>query len=82
MITLFFFYPHLTSNPSGRLREERSKWCGYIKSLPLKTVNLPMFWELDVSGSLDGSEALSWLRGTEAAKILSTASENGISILV
>ncbi|KAF4621125.1 hypothetical protein D9613_000996 [Agrocybe pediades] len=64
------------------LRGESSRWYGYIRSLPNKPADLPLFWAINACGSLDGLEALSWLRGTEADKILrAPSSGNGASTL-
>ncbi|KDR75526.1 hypothetical protein GALMADRAFT_140168 [Galerina marginata CBS 339.88] len=58
------------------LRGTQSRWHGYLQSLPGGIVDLPLFWSTDVDKTKDSAEALAWLGGTEAARILSTRSEN------
>jgi len=47
-------------------------------------VDLPIFWGLKIEGydHGDGLEAISWLNGTEAGKILQQKDQNGGTILV
>lgn len=59
----------------------RSKWYGYLRSLPTR-FDLPICWDVWVNGKAkqpshvlandmqDMADALSWMRGTEAEKIL------------
>ncbi|PPQ67954.1 hypothetical protein CVT26_005834 [Gymnopilus dilepis] len=67
------------------LRGTQSRWHGYIQSLPTGIVDLPMFWRLDttdISKDGDGREALAWLRGTEANKVINATSDDSLTTLV
>ncbi|KIK69592.1 hypothetical protein GYMLUDRAFT_512490 [Collybiopsis luxurians FD-317 M1] len=44
----------------------KSRWYGYLQSLPETIVNLAIFWNLDN----EGQEALQWLKGTEVEPLL------------
>ncbi|KAG9013269.1 hypothetical protein FRB95_009823 [Tulasnella sp. JGI-2019a] len=46
----------------------RSRWYGYIQSLPVSVVKIAAFWETD--GGSDGGRAQRWCKGTEVEKIL------------
>lgn len=77
--TLMFFFDSLKHN--------RSRWYDYLQSLPNDLVDLPLFWEREIekkgaNDAYDCAEALLWLAGTEAAKILDSKTECGSSILV
>ncbi|KIM35325.1 hypothetical protein M413DRAFT_79504 [Hebeloma cylindrosporum] len=62
----------------------KSRWHGYIQSLPTTIVDLPIFWGLNMEGydHDDGLEAICWLNGTEAGKILQQKNRNGNTTLV
>ncbi|PPQ88992.1 hypothetical protein CVT25_005091 [Psilocybe cyanescens] len=64
-----------------RLKCRESKWFGYIDSFPGEMVDLPIFWGLDVN-SQDALEALDWLTGTEAGKMLHGKNEDNLTKLV
>jgi len=69
------------------LRQDRSKWYGYLQSLPTGLVDLPIFWmkrgdHINCSDADDCEEALLWLTGTEAAKILQSKTDDHCSLLV
>ncbi|KAE9404023.1 SET domain-containing protein [Gymnopus androsaceus JB14] len=49
-------------------RGARSRWYGYLQSLPAALVDLPSFWNSGTSD--DGPEALELLKGTEAERLL------------
>ena len=50
------------------LGDHRSRWSGYLQSLPTSTVPLAAFWE-SILGE-DGKRAKSWCRGTEVEKLI------------
>jgi hypothetical protein len=51
-----------------RYKGSGSRWYGYLCSLPEDCVQIATFWGVD--GDRDGVEALNWLQGTEAWKLL------------
>ncbi|KAF8959934.1 hypothetical protein BDZ97DRAFT_1365609 [Flammula alnicola] len=65
------------------LKGRQSRWHGYLQSLPVGVMDLPLFWDLhtDANENEDGSGALTWLRGTEARKIIFGRTENGATKL-
>jgi hypothetical protein len=71
------------------LRGKTSRWFGYLQSLHHNVGDIPVFWHLGLetgeSGHrrlADGNEALGWLRGTEAERILKKRSENNRDLIV
>ena len=66
----------------------KSRWHGYIQSLPDGLVDLPLFWDLDceaitrTSSLHDVADSGMFLRGTEAGKIRNGRLENGRKQLV
>jgi N-lysine methyltransferase SETD6 len=65
------------------LKGDQSEWHGYLQSLPTGTVDLPLFWDQATSqdDSVDGMEALGWLRGTAVERIL-LVQEDGSTLIV
>ena len=66
------------------LKGNQSEWHGYLQSLPTGTVDLPLFWDqvIDQNDSVDGLEALGWLRGTAVERILLAVQEDGSTSIV
>ncbi|KAF8624488.1 hypothetical protein AX17_007117 [Amanita inopinata Kibby_2008] len=65
------------------LKDKSSRWFGYLQSFDKNVVDIPLFWQCEIgvgepskSRTDDGLEALQWLRGTEAEKILRDPTEN------
>ncbi|CCM03037.1 uncharacterized protein FIBRA_05154 [Fibroporia radiculosa] len=53
------------------LRESKSRWSGYLQSLPQELVPIAFFWGMDKSSpSMDSFEAKEWLIGTGIEKEL------------
>jgi hypothetical protein len=52
--------------------------------LPTGTVDLPLFWDQVTiqNDSVDGLEALEWLRGTAVEKILLEMQDDGSTLIV
>ncbi|KIJ55387.1 hypothetical protein M422DRAFT_41370 [Sphaerobolus stellatus SS14] len=59
--------------------EPLSPWHAYFQSLPTQTAQIAVFW--GTTGDQDGIEARSWLRGTEAGKILDPPHNNKPGLL-
>jgi SET domain-containing protein 6 len=55
-----------------------------LQSLPIGTVDLPLFWDqvTNETDSVDGLEALGWLKGTAVERILHAAQEDGSTLIV
>lgn len=65
---------------------ERSRWYGYLQSLPRDTVMIPLFWgESSLAASeeerLDGEKALVWLKSTEVARDLDHKAKDGLNLV-
>ena len=64
---------------TNRLYGQESHWFGYLQSLPSETVDLALFWGVDVgNGSRrfrDGHEAVTWVTGTELEKEMRGSTE-------
>ncbi|TEB38118.1 SET domain-containing protein [Coprinellus micaceus] len=71
------------------LLDSSSKWYGYLLSFP-ETIDLPLCWKPCIEGIgrpsyvtseelRDMEDALSWLKGTEAEKILRANTQSGLS---
>lgn len=57
------------------LKGAKSRWHGYLQSLP-RLVDVPLFWMLEKDINEDASNAVTWLRGTEAEKVLHMRGES------
>lgn len=71
-------------SPPNRLAGESSRWFGYLQSLPVGIVDLPIFWNSESPDyrSNDGYEAIKWLKGTQVERYMKRQSENSLKALV
>lgn len=76
---------------SCSLKGTRSRFYGYLQSMPSGIVDLPVLWATKencertathIADYVDGPAALGWLRGTHAGDLLSRKTENGMTLLV
>ncbi|KAF5322082.1 hypothetical protein D9619_002102 [Psilocybe cf. subviscida] len=72
------------------LKETRSRFYGYLQSLPSGIVDLPVFWSVNKNCERtstntpdygDGPAALRWLSSTDSGDLLSHKTENGMTLL-
>ncbi|WVQ98792.1 hypothetical protein IAU59_005923 [Kwoniella sp. CBS 9459] len=56
-----------------------SPFYGYLQSLPREIIGLPLLWDIQEIGGVDGKLGKEWLKGTEVERELERRAEQGLS---
>ncbi|WWC89971.1 uncharacterized protein L201_004900 [Kwoniella dendrophila CBS 6074] len=59
---------------------KKSKFYGYLQSLPRVIIGLPIFWNIFEIGGIDGEKGYKWLKGTECERELKLRENEGLGL--